>query len=162
MNSGKRFEQNVKDSIPNDIYIYRFKDGSASWGGNDKVRFQPKNICDFMLYKKPYLFLLELKSTKGKSLPLSNIKKHQIDDLLEASKHEGIICGLLIEFSDHNTAYFVEISQFESFLEETRRKSLPMDYLAKNGVKIDIQRKKVNIKLNIEKMIKDIINESNN
>lgn len=162
MNSGKRFEQNVKDSIPTDTYIYRFKDGSASWGGNDKVRFQSKNICDFMIYKKPYLFLLELKSTKGKSLPLSNIKKHQIDDLLDADKYDGIVCGFLIEFSEHNTVYFIEISRFQRFLEETQRKSLPIDYLAENGVKIDIQKKKVNIKLNIEKMIKDIINESNN
>lgn len=159
MNIGKRFEKNFKESVPSDIYIYRFKDGSASWGGNDKVRFQAKNICDFMLYKKPYLFLLELKSTKGKSLPFSNIKQHQIDDLLAASRHNGVICGLVIEFSEHNVAYFIEISHFQTFLEQTNRKSLPINYVAKKGVKIDIERKKVNSKYDIGKMIKGIINE---
>lgn len=158
MNVGKRFEKNFKDSVPKNIFVYRFKDGSAAWDNGSKTRFQATNICDFMLYKKPYIFLLELKSTKGKSLPFSNVKEHQRKELLEASKHDGVFCGLLIEFSSLNTVYFIEISQFERFLLQMSRKSLPLEYVSKNGVKIDLERKRINYKMNIEKMIEDIVN----
>lgn len=157
MNSGKRFENNFKKSIPNNVYIYRFKDGSASWGGNEKVRFQAKNICDFMLYRKPYLFLLELKSTKNKSLPNMNIKKHQLDNLIDASKYEGTVCGLLIEFSKYSTVYFIEINEYKKFLDMNYRKSLPINYLQDHGIKVEVIIKKVNIIMNIEKMIIDAV-----
>ena len=80
MTSGKRFEKNVKDSIPEEYFYYRFKDGTSSWGGNDQVRFQARNICDSMLYNGYNLYLLELKSHKGKSLPLSCIRENQEKD----------------------------------------------------------------------------------
>ena len=159
MNSGKRFENNFKKSIPKDVYVYRFKDGSASWGGNEKVRFQAKNICDFMLYKKPYLFLFELKSTKGKSLPNTNIKKHQLEDLLIASKYKGTVCGLLIEFSDYNTVYFIEINEYDKFIKCNIRKSIPVEYLKEKGIEVETTKKKVNIKLNIENMLSQIVRE---
>lgn len=158
MNVGKKFEKNFKNSIPKNIFVYRFKDGSAAWDNGNKTRFQAANICDFMLYKKPYMFLLELKSTKGKSLPFSNVKEHQRKELLNASKYNGIVCGLLIEFRTFNTVYFIEISQFERFLLQTSRKSLPLEFVSKNGIKIDLERKRINYKMNIEKMIEDIIN----
>lgn len=158
MNVGKRFEKNFKDSVPKDIFVYRLKDGSAAWDNGDKTRFQATNICDFMLYKKPYIFLLELKSTKNKNLPFSNIKEHQRKELLKASNYNGVICGLLIEFSSLNAVYFIEISRFQKFFNSTSRKSLPIDYVIKNGIKIDLEMKRINYKMNIEKMIKDILN----
>ena len=99
-NPGKQFEADFKGSIPTYAWLYRFKDGTASWGSDDtvdvdklnneldgtgikftkeqlikmgvmqetKTRFQASNICDFQLYNFPTLYLLELKSTKQKSL----------------------------------------------------------------------------------------------
>lgn len=157
INSGKRFEQNWKNSIPKDIFYYRFRDGSSSWGGNDKVRFQQTNICDCLMFDGDYLYLLELKSTKGKSLPFNNIKKHQIDDLLWASEYANTICGLVVEFSGLTECYFIEIGQFKAFYDSTNRKSIPVDYLLKNGIKIGTEKKKVNSKFNIKKFINDII-----
>lgn len=158
MNSGKRFEQNFKNSIPKDVFYYRFRDGSSSWGGNDKVRFQQTNICDCMLFDGDYLFLLELKSTKGKSLPFSNIKEHQIRDLLWASNFANVICGFVIEFADLDECYFIEIAQFKEFLDNTDRKSISIDYCRKNAVKIDVERLRTNRKFNIKKfLMKDVI-----
>lgn len=157
MNTGKRFEQNFKKSIPQDIFYYRLRDGSSSWGGNDKVRFQQTNICDCLMYDGCYLYLLELKSTKGKSLSFNNIKKHQIRDLLKCSSYANIITGLVIEFSDLLECYFIEIGQFEEFYDQTNRKSIPIDYLRKNGIKIDLEKKKVNSHFNIQKFIEDTI-----
>lgn len=157
INSGKRFEQNWKKSIPKDIFYYRFRDGSSSWGGNDKVRFQQTNICDCLMFDGDYLYLLELKSTKGKSLPFNNIKKHQIDDLLWASTYSNTICGLVIEFSKIAECYFIEINKFKVFYESTSRKSMPIDYLEKYGLKIDVERKKINSKFDVEKFINNVI-----
>lgn len=157
MNSGKRFEQNWKKSIPKDIFYYRFRDGSSSWGGNDNVRFQQTNICDCLMFDGDYLYLLELKSTKGKSLPFDNIKKHQIDDLLWASKYANTICGLVIEFSELEECYFIEISHFKTFYDSTDRKSIPIDYLRGKGMKIGVEKKKINSKFNVGKFINDVI-----
>lgn len=157
INSGKRFEQNWKNSIPKDIFYYRFRDGSSSWGGNDKVRFQQTNICDCLMFDGDYLYLLELKSTKGKSLPFNNIKKHQIDDLLWASEYANTICGLVVEFSDLTGCYFIEIGRFKAFYDSTNRKSIPIDYLRKNGIKIGIEKKKINSKFDVKKFINDVI-----
>lgn len=156
INSGKRFEQNWKKSIPKDIFYYRFRDGSSSWGGNDKVRFQQSNICDCLMFDGDYLYLLELKSTKGKSLPFNNIKKHQIDDLLWASEYANTICGLVIEFSELIECYFIEINKLKEFYDKTSRKSIPIDYLRENGTKIEIKRLKVNNRFNISKFIEEV------
>lgn len=156
MNLGKRFEQNFKRSVPDNIFYYRFRDGSSSWGGNDKVRFQQTNICDCFMFDGDYLYLLELKSTKGKSLPFNNIKEHQIKDLLWASDYANTICGLVIEFSELSECYFIEISQLKEFYDKTNRKSIPVDYLREKGIKIEIKKLKVNNRFNISKFVKEV------
>lgn len=158
MNYGKRFENNFKSSIPSSVYLYRLKDGSSSWGGNEKVRFQPKNVCDFIMYSYPFLFMLELKSTKIKSLPLSNIKENQIKGLNGAVKYNGIISGLLIEFREPEKVYFLDINTLINFLNRSQRKSIPISFLEKEGIEIETMKKKINYKFNVEKMIKDVIN----
>ena len=97
--------------------------------------------------------MLELKSTKGKSLPYSNIREHQINDLLWCDTFNNIISGLVIEFSNYNECYFIEISHFKEFKESNNRKSLPIDFCKKKGIKIDVEKLKVNKKYNIEKFI---------
>lgn len=157
MNSGKRFEQNWKNSIPKDIFYYRLRDGSSSWGGNENVRFQVENICDSIMFDGNYLYTLELKSTKGKSLPFNNIKKHQIEDLLWCSSYPNVIAGILIEFSELNECYFIEISQFKTFYDITNRKSLPLQFCRENGIKIGVEKKKINSRFDIYKFIKELV-----
>ena len=71
-NQGKVFEENFRKSLDlnnPDLFFYRFKDGTASWGGgqqNDFIRFQAKNISDCMIFYKGNLSILELKNHKRK------------------------------------------------------------------------------------------------
>ena len=153
MNSGKRFEQCFRKSVPKNIFYYRLKDSSNTWSNGDKTRFTNTNICDSIMFDGFYLYMLELKSTKGKSLPYSNIREHQINDLLWCDTFNNIISGLVIEFSNYNECYFIEISQFKEFKESSNRKSLPIDFCKKKGIKIDVEKLKVNKKYNIEKFI---------
>lgn len=160
--TGKRFEENFKKSIPKEIFYYRFHDSAGTWGGNDNLRFTPSNIADCLLFDGKSLFLLELKSCKGKSLPFNNIignktKEKQINDLIEANEYTNIICGLVVEFSDVDEVYFIEISQFKTLSETTNRKSVPIGYCRENGLKIGVEKKKVNIRLDINKFLKDSV-----
>ena len=157
--SGKRFEENFKKSIPKDIFYYRLRDGSSSWGGNSNVRFQATNICDCLIFDGDVLYTLELKSTKAKSLPYTNIKRHQINDLLWCSEFANVISGFVIEFDTLNECYFVEINRFKDFYDNNNRKSLPIDYCRKNGIKIEITKLKTNRRFNIEKFLNDCVKE---
>lgn len=157
INNGKRFEQNWKNSIPKDIFYYRLRDGSSSWGGNENVRFQVENICDSIMFDGDYLYTLELKSTKGKNLPFNNIKKHQIEDLLWCSSYANVIAGFVIEFSKLSECFFIEISQFKTFYDTTDRKSLPLQFCRENGIKIGVEKKKINSRFDIKKFIDDVI-----
>ena len=156
INNGKRLESNFKKSVPSNIFFYRFKDGSSAWGGNDKVRFQSSNICDCMLYNGSKLYLIELKSVKGKSLPFTNIRKNQIEELSKAHEFYNIYAGLVIEFSDLDRAFFIDIKTVEEFINKGDRKSLPVDYVATNGIEIGVSKKKVNSVFNIDKMLLEI------
>lgn len=157
INNGKRFEQNWKNSVPKDIFYYRLRDGSSSWGGNENVRFQAENICDSIMFDGDYLYTLELKSTKGKSLPFNNIKKHQIDDLLRCSSYSNVIAGFVIEFNELSECYFIEISRFKTFYDTTNRKSLSLQFCRENGIKIGVEKIKINRKFDIEKFLKESV-----
>lgn len=109
-NQGKIFEQDFKNSIHfdnPDLFYYRFKDGTAGWQNsqNSSIRFQAKNICDCMIFYKGFLFLLELKSHKGKSLPLDCIRKNQFEEMYEASFKENLYPFVIIFFSEINECY---------------------------------------------------------
>ena len=157
MNSGKKFEQNFKKSTPDGVFYYRLRDGSSSWDKSSKTRFQQTNICDCILFDGNYLYTLELKSTKGKSLPYTNIKKHQINDLLWCDKYANVISGFVIEFDSLNECYFVEINDFKTFYDNNDRKSLPVDFCREKGIKISIKNMKTNRKFNVEKFLADAI-----
>ena len=147
--TGKRFEENFKKSVPKDIFYYRLRDGSSAWGGNEKVRFQIKNICDSIMYDGDYLYTLELKSTKGKSFSFSNIKEHQIPDLLWCGSFVNVISGFVIDFSDLDECFFIEINDFKQFYDTTNRKSLSLDFCRSNGTKIGVKKMKINKRYDI-------------
>ena len=75
------------------------------------------------LFDGDYLYLLELKSTKGKSLSLNNIRKNQVDDLMAASEYANIVSGLIVNFADVEETYFMPIKlAYYWFYEQTERK----------------------------------------
>jgi recombination protein U len=127
MKSGKRFEKNFQESIPEKIFHYRLRDNTSSWGGNDQVRFQVPNICDYILFHNGTLCLLELKSHKGKSLPFNCIRENQEKELIKATE-KGVIGGILVEFSDVNRVFWLDIQSFVEYKKIIDRKSVPISY----------------------------------
>ena len=140
-NEGKRFEEDLIKSVPNNWFKYRLNDSASSWSSGEKARFTPSNICDFIVYNGN-LWLLELKSHKGKSLPLSCIREKQLQGLVDANKR-GVLAGFIINFRDVQETYFIMAESIKQFIETEERKSIPISYLRFCGELIPQTKKKV-------------------
>lgn len=107
-NRGKQFESKVKEAflrVP-EVSIDRLHDQTTGYKGSE-------NICDFIVYKKPYEYYIECKSVHGNTLPFSNITKTQWDGLLQKSKIKGVVAGILCWWIDHDQTYFIPIDILE-------------------------------------------------
>lgn len=157
---GKKFEQDFQSSVDQKKqYIYRFKDSAASFSGGSETRFTPSNICDYMLFdgESKTLCLLELKSVKGASLPLSNIRENQIEELTEAAEHP-IVCGFVVNFREReNVTYFLNIKDFNRMMESWEKKSINIQDIKENsGVEIKSKIKRTRYKYDIQQFIEDV------
>lgn len=151
-NIGKIFEEEIKNSVSKEHWYYRFKDGTATYNKdieNKKVRFQAKNICDCQVMANDKLFLLELKNTKGYSLPLSNIKSNQVDGL-SGIDHKNIESYFIICFREKEKCYAVQAIKIKRFIESEERKSIPMDWFIENGIDVPMIKKKVRYKYDLD------------
>lgn len=143
-NAGKAFEEDIKKSVPDDCWIYRFKDGTANFSGskNENVRFQAHNICDFMIMAKDNLVLLELKSHAGASIPFSCIRKNQIEEMSKI-EHPKIKTYFVLNFRDSEKTYAVSAKDLKEYIENSNRKSIPISWSEENGIEIVGVKKKV-------------------
>ena len=159
MNDGKIFENEIKNSIPEDILYYRIKDPAQGFSGGGTTRFSLHNPCDIFLFKSPYLIALELKSTKGTSLSFSlednnkMIKKCQVEGLKELSKYNNVTAGFLINFRRTENTYYLDISDFISFINKTSKKSInENDVICNNGYLIESKKKRKRFIYNINSL----------
>ncbi|HII4524294.1 TPA: Holliday junction resolvase RecU [Clostridium perfringens] len=93
-NEGKKFEEDFKKSIPEKYFVYRFK---------------AHNICDFEVFAEDKLFLFEIKSYKGASIPLSGIRKTQLEEMLKASNYKNIEPYFLLNFRWLEKVYAIRV-----------------------------------------------------
>lgn len=171
INTGKIFEQEVHDSIKkynkehgDVVYYHRVKDPASSFGGGGgNTRFSMKNEYDLILYKYPIFFALELKSNGGTSFSFSrndklekgkDIKDSQIMSLVEAERYHGTVAGLILNFRKYEETYFVRISDFYRFRNETEKKSINReDVLSLNPILIPQTLKKVRYDFDISSLL---------
>ncbi len=153
-NSGKIFEQSFEKSLCKDIFRYKLRD-SGGWSRDSNTRFSTSNICDYVLYNMntKQMFLLELKSTKGKSLPFGNIKEKQIKGLLDASDY-SIVCGFVINLSGE--CYYLDIKDFNEFYNNTNRKSIPLSLLKEKGIFIPSKLLQKNYRYDLSGLLNEV------
>jgi penicillin-binding protein-related factor A (putative recombinase) len=163
MNEGKIFEKSWKDSVPPDVYYLRIHDPPQSWGDSNKLRFSAKNPFDLLMYSYPYLFLLEMKSTKGTSFSFKGsspmIKEHQIKSLTEADDYKGIVSGFIFNFRKQNSskAYFLHIEDFNKLIKSINKSSInEKDIIENNAMEIIGEIKRTRYKYYIGEFIKRI------
>lgn len=162
-NQGKIFEQDFRASLNldnPDLFFYRFKDGTASWGGNQQnnfVRFQNYNIADEMIFYKGTLFILELKNHKGKSLPFSCIREKQFEEMYKASFKKNVFPMLIIFFSDVQECYAIKIIDVIRFKGENISKSISLSFIRQNGFKIDSRKLQTHYRFFVEDFLENFI-----
>ena len=84
------------------------------------------------IYKGKYIDF-EAKETRSKtSFPLNNIHKHQIIHLDKVIEHGGI-SFLIIRFTSLNETYLLMTKEFMEYINNNERKSIPYEYIKKNG-----------------------------
>lgn len=103
------------------------------------------------------LFLLECKSTKGTSIPLTMIRENQIEGLINANKH-NLVAGLLINFrNERNDTFFILIDKYLNMMELLNKKSFNIHDLEEIGAtRIESEKKRTRYRYNINKMIKEL------
>ena len=159
-NLGKKFENSWRESVPDEVFFYRFRDSSGAWGGNNQLRFTPSNIADNLLFYNGCLFLNELKSHKGKSIPLDKIignktKEKQIEDLYEANQFYNVFSNLIVFFSDEERCFALDIENFLFFMQDNDRKSIPIEYFEGMGREIKVTKLRSNYKFDIKEWLGD-------
>ena len=164
-NPGKEFEKDLKASIPPSMWFYRFRDGTATFYGgmqqDNGVRFQQSNICDCQMFRFGVLVLAELKSHKGKSLPHSQFKdkkgnvKH-LPEMVEATKHEGIVSGVLINMRDVGETFWMYADIVLDHIMNSGIKSIPLAFMREYGMRVRAEQKKVHWRYDIDALINQI------
>lgn len=171
---GKIFEKDFQNSAKNQgVWIMRLNDTSLSWEKEKNARFTPNNICDFIIYRKPYLFLIECKSSCYKTMSIqptpddakAMIQAHQISDLANASIVDGIFAGFVLNYRDdevidNSTTYWLSIDNFSQFLVDLNRKSIGETHVAQyHGIAVEQTKKRTHFTYDINKMLDDIVNQ---
>lgn len=155
-NEGKLFEQDLKNSVPETCWIYRLRDNASSFAGGSNTRFTSSNICDYILFDdaSKTLFLIECKSTKGTSIPLTMIRDNQINGLLDAGKH-NLVAGFIINFRNKdNDTLFISIENFYNMIGSVNKKSFNLkDLYDHAAIKIHNIKKRTRYTYDVQELV---------
>ncbi len=121
-NSGKIFESDFMKSIPSSVFCYRIHD-TGGIGGSRTLRFTQKNLCDFILFYKSKIYLIELKSHKGKSIPFDRFT--QLNMMIK-QRLENVIPLFIVNFADVQKTYIMKAQDIAELKKERKSLSLAM------------------------------------
>lgn len=145
--------------------MYRLRDAGANVGGqNPNLRFQVKNICDFILFHtgKLQLILLEMKSTKNTSVPFTMIDSEKKDPskryknlkkMVEESRKNNVKAYLLFNMRKYEATYAVDAEKVLNYVENAERKSIPIDWINAVGIHVPHRKLRVNYRYDLEVLV---------
>jgi recombination protein U len=151
-NPGKRFEEDFfKSSLNHEhcVDINRLRDPV---GGQAGIR----NICDYIVYKYPFIYYFELKSRQGNTLNFKEITTVQYEGLKSKANRLGRIPGVIVNYSDYNEAYFVHINDIVELKEKQGKKSLHINDARKLGIRLKGERKRTRFTYYIIEFLKEL------
>lgn len=170
-NEGKRFEEDIKKSVPDYALLHRLPDPPQSFGGSNNLRFSKKNPFDFILWdsKRCILYALEAKTVKGKSISFERTKDehgeihyHQIKGLLEWDNYNGTVCGFIIEFREIETTVFISIADFINLMNATDKKSFNFNDLQELNIpfiSVPQNKKRTHYLYDIEHLLDNVLSD---
>lgn len=102
-----------------------------------KAFFKTPSTTDYNgLYRGKYIDFEAKETSNTSSFPLSNIHKHQIEHLRKIYEHNGI-SFLIIRFTKLNLDFLLSYESLNCFLNQHNKKSIPIDFIRKNGHQIN-------------------------
>ena len=160
MNRGKDFEASFRRQMElSNFDVNRVADNTAGYMGG-------RNICDFITYIYPNIFYFELKTTKGNTLPFSNITDSQFSGLVEKEQVYGAGAGVIVWFVEKDKTFFVSakclmqmnLEGFKSLHinELTKRAEMFNDCSYFNCFEIKGKKKRVFFDYDMAQFIKDL------
>ena len=115
---------------------------------------EPSTLDYNGIYRGKYLEF-DAKETQSKtSFPLMNIHKHQMEHIKKVL-HFGGIAYLIVRFTTLNKTYLLLGNDLMQFIEQSDRKSIPLDYFERYGYFIEM---KYAPRLDYIKIIDKVIN----
>lgn len=123
---GKKAEAKIEEWLnrPEEGYCFdRIPDQQTGFYGS-------KNICDFTLFKSPYMYYIESKATWNDRFDFSMITEYQHDNLLKKSEIANVFGLIIVLFASYKRAFVLDIREIKR-LEDTGVKSLNIKKLAK-------------------------------
>ncbi|MCU9532954.1 Holliday junction resolvase RecU [Streptococcus sp. CSL10205-OR2] len=102
--------------------------------------FRQASTTDYSGVYKGHYIDFEAKETRQKTaMPMKNFHRHQIQHMKEVIEQDGI-CFVLLHFSSLKETYYLPASYLVDFYQiDNGSKSMPLDYIKKNGFKIETQ-----------------------
>lgn len=138
-------ELNVTNEYYRDIdkaYIYKkptpIKIVKVDYPSRDKAvikeaYFTIPSTTDYNGLYNGYYIDFEAKETISKtSFALNNIHPHQIEHLKNINKHNGI-SFLIVRFTTLNMTFLLTTEKLLKYMEETSKKSIPVDFFKQEG-----------------------------
>ena len=163
-NRGKQFENCIEESflkVPG-ASVDRLHDQTTGYQGSS-------NICDFVVYKKPYEYYFECKSVHGNTLSIHSIPKPdkkgvlhgfygnitdtQWEGLLEKSALPGVTAGVICWWIDKDVTMFLPIQKLV-LARESGNKSIRYDI--PNMIHITGKKKRVFFDYDMERLLQEI------
>lgn len=160
-NAGKQFEKDFENSIVRcgmDMYYKREKDDMGLMRG-------VFNCYDFLMFYMDTLYLLELKSVKGGTLPYVNIGERKmsketgklettykrLEKLVHLSNVHGVKCGFLVEFRKSEEVYYIPAKEMFTLIsqEGEHRKSVDSKFCKEHFIQIPRELAKVHYRYRI-------------
>ena len=111
----KKFEDIVHECWDKTVgtWIYRLYD---VMNGNRGVR----NISDFIAYKRPLMYILEVKSIQTNTFPC-NFRQYDDMKRLYERHIDGIEIGVIVWFIDHRKVVYIPIETFIKLVEDGKK-----------------------------------------
>lgn len=175
MMEGKRFERDFKASVPPDAWCYRLRDSPISYYGGSEaegIRFAQDNICDFVLYRAPTLYLLELKTVGTRSAALTSLfgkldpekgaysRQKHLQDMAEAATRRGLRAMVVLNYRLSEHTYALPADTVLRFVEQAidngGRKSIPESWCRENGIAVAARQLRVNWRYDVAGMMEAV------
>ena len=165
---GKQFEDNIKDSCPDWLLVYRPPDAAQAFNMSSKLRFSRHSPADFFFYhgESGFFYAVECKTFQG-SCSFERTKEdtgiihlYQIKSLSDFSKYINVISGFLLDFRKSGNTYFLYINEFVNIINSINKKSFTEQdiLLYCSPILIGKKKLKVNYRYNIEQFLADAEN----